>query len=278
MSGEGKRPFFSKIGRGVLYVIAIFVFLGIVAPSSGRTEYMHQIPYHVACGWFLHAGKALPHLFGKWQEAVLPLGCLLIAAVIAHHIARRWLGEKFPVRTWRIRHTAGIFSLILLGSAATIAASGVVHQMFWLATGKVIKSNMRSDLTMARSNGMQLMMALLEYETENGRYPNSFEELEFELEAYTRSIRRLWWLDTRDGKVPEPWILLRPGSSETFLGVVPVIVSPVIAGEGMVVVGYGDCSVRSIPVEKLAEVLLAAGSIKDNAEGDLKRELDWIIE
>jgi hypothetical protein len=261
MSAEGERSFISRIGRGLLYVTAIFLFLAIIAPSSGRTEYMHQIPYHVVCGWFLHAWKALPHLFGKWQEAVLPVGCLLMAAVIAHRFVRRWVNEKFPERAWRIRHTAGALSLLLLGSAAAIAASGIVHQFFWLAGGKVIQSNMRMDLTMATSNGRQLMMALLDYGNENGRFPHTFEELEMDYGEYS-GIRRLWWLDTRDGKVPEPWILLRPGSSEVALDDEPVIVSPVIAGEGMVVVGYGDSSVRRIYADKLKEVLGQAGAEK----------------
>lgn len=260
MSGEGKKPVGEQVAKGglcgILLLLGAFLLLAFLAAAP----YVLQMLYHLLCGWVLHGWKALPHLFGKWQEAVLPLGCLLIAAVIAHRFVSRWVGEKFPERTWRIRHTAGALSLLLLGSAAAIAASGVVHQMFWLATGKVIQSNMRRDLAMATSNGRQLMMALLEYENENGRYPHTFEELEMEAGEYSGMIRRLWWLDTRDGKVPEPWILLRPGSSEVAMKDEPVIVSPVIAGEGMVVVGYGDFTVRRIRVENLAEVISQDGT------------------
>jgi hypothetical protein len=112
------------------------------------------------------------------------------------------------------------------------------------------------------------MLALFEYESEKGRYPHSFEELEMEFaedEYYPGMIRRLWWLGTINGKVPEPWILLHPGSAETALSDEPVIVSPVIAGEGMVVVGYGDSSVRSVRVENLAEVLRQGGT--EESEG-----------
>ena len=264
MNGEGQTLLGRKAGKGIIFgVIAVLLLFFLMVLSGGRSAFIIEIPYHVVCGWFLHAWKALPHLLGKWQEAVLPFGCLLIAAVIAHRFVRRWVNEKFLERRWRIRHTAGALSLLLLGSAAAIAASGVVHQFFWLAGGKVIESNMRMDLTMATSNGRQLMLALAEYENDMGRHPRSFEELE--LDYHPGVIRQLWWLETRDGKVPEPWILLRPGSSEVALDDEPVIVSPVIAGEGMVVVGYGDSSVRRIHADKLKEVLGQVGA--EESEG-----------
>jgi hypothetical protein len=176
-----------------------------------------------------------------------------MAAVIAHRFVRRWVDEKFPERTWRIRHTAGALSLLLLGSAAAIAASGVVHQMFWLAGGKVTQSNMKSDLVMALNDGRQLMIALTEYQDRNGRYPNSFEELEHEDGFEPESIRRLAWLDLRNDQAPEPWILLRPGSAETT--VEPVMVSPIIVARGMVAVAYGDTTVRMIRMENLAKLV-----------------------
>jgi hypothetical protein len=250
MSGGGKG---SKVARVVLYTLLFFPLAFLVLMFASRDQWIILLPFHLICGWFIHAPKALPHLFGKWQEAILPIVCLLLAAMITHRFVRSWVKEKFPDRTWRVRHTAAVLSLLLLGSAAAIAASGVVHQMFWLAGGKVIESNRRSEMTMAMNNGRQLMMALYEYHDANGRYPHSFEELEAQAGEYPEMIRRLSWLDSRDRKVPEPWILLRPGSAETTL--VPVIVSPLIAEHGMVVVGYGDASVRVMRADKLAEVL-----------------------
>lgn len=257
MSGNGKRSVGEQVAKGglygILFLVGAFVLLLILAVAP----YLFQMGYHLLCGWAIHAWKALPHLFGKWQEAILPVVCLLMAAVIAHRFVRRWVDEKFPERKWRIRHTAAALSLLLLGSAAAIAASGVVHQMFWLANGKVIQSNRRTDVTMAVNNGRQLMLALWEFQADNDRYPHSFEELVPEIIEDPESLRRLSWLNTRSGKAPEPWILLRPGSAETGLG--PVIVSPVIAGEGMVVVGYGDGTAKMIPFGDLAEVINPSG-------------------
>lgn len=262
MSADGKGV---KVGRGVLYTVGLFFVILFFAGATG-SDWLILLPFHVICGWFIHGSKALPHLFGKWQEGILPIGCLLLAAVIAHSFVRRWVDEKFPERTWRVRHTAVVLSLLLLGSAAAIAASGVVHQMFWLANGKVIESNRRADLTEAVNNGRQLMFALYEYQDKNGRYPESFEELVPEIFEYPESLLRLSWLGRGDGRVPEPWILLKPGFSEETI--VPVILSPIILSGKMpmVVVGYSDASVRSFRAEMLAK-LLSESRMKEGEGG-----------
>ena len=260
MSGKAKGSLGARIARGFLYGFLLFA---IVVLSGGRWVFVILIPFHLLCGWVLHAWKALPPFLAQWQSAVMPLGCLILAGALAHRFIVRWASEKRPTLIWRSRHTAAVFSLLILCSAAAIATSGILHQFFWLAGGKVIESNRRADLTVAVNDGRQLMMALLEFEVEKGRYPHSLEELEAEMGEYFYSIRRLTWLDTRDGKVPEPWILLRPGSSEVALGNEPVIVSPVIASRGMVVVGYGDSSVKSMTEEAFRNLWVTGKSATD---------------
>ena len=251
MSGDGIAV---KLGKGVLFALALLFLAFLFLQIASRDIWIILLPFHLICGWFIHGSKALPHLFGKWQEAVLPLGCLLMAAVIAHRFVRRWVDEKFPARTWRIRHTAGALSLLLLGSAAAIAASGVVHQTFWLAGGKVIESNRRADLVMAYNNGRQLMYVLMDYHEEKGRYPRSFDELMTEAGEDSETIRKLWWLNSRDRKVPEPWVILRPGEAEIGSENVPVIISPVISGYGEMVVFCRDFSFVRIRADELADV------------------------
>ena len=263
MSEERKR---SNVARVVIYTLLFFPLAFIFLGFASRDQWMILLPFRLVFGWLIHATKALPHLFGKWEEAILPLGCLLMATVIAHRFVRRWVDEKFPKRTWRIRHTAGALSLLLLGSGAAIAASGVVHQMFWLAGGKVIENNRRADLTEAMSNGRQLMLALFEYQDKNDRYPESFEELVPEVIQHPVHLRQLSWLGRGDERVPEPWILLKPGfSGET---IVPVILSPIILSGKMpmVVVGYSDASVRSFRAVQINQILGQAG-IGESEEG-----------
>lgn len=256
MSDKPKGSVAARIGRVFLFVfVLLLALLLFIILTGGRTVFMIEVPFHLVCGWWIHAWKALPPFLAQWQAAVLPMGCLVLAGVLAHRFIVRWVKEKRPSLGWKGRHTAAVFSLLILCSGAAIATSGIVHQFFWLAGGKVIESNRRMDVTIAMSNGRQLMLALLEFQDTKGSYPQSFEELEADAGEYSYSIRRLSWLDTRDGKVPEPWILLRPGSSKVALEDEPVIVSPVIAARGMVVVGYGDSSVRAVPARELAKIL-----------------------
>ena len=264
MSAEGIGV---KVGRGALYALGLLFLAFLFLMIASRYVWLILLPFHLICGWFIHASKALPHLFGKWQEAILPMGCLLMASVIAHRFVRRWVDEKFPEKTWRIQHTAGALSLLLLGSAAAIAASGVVHQMFWLAGGKVITINRWTELTEATSNGRQLMLALIEYRDANGRYPDSFEQLVPEMIQNPEALRRLSWSETRDGTAPEPWILLKPLASDMSFARVPVIVSPILKSGSVskVVVGYNDGSVSSIYGKQLKGILDHARSEEDEA-------------
>jgi hypothetical protein len=259
MSGEGKG---SNVARVVICTLLFLPLAFLFLVFASRDQWMILLPFRLVFGWLIHATKALPHLFGKWDEAILPLGCLLMAAVIAHRFVRRWVDEKFPERTWRIRHTAGALSLLLLGSAAAIAASGVVHQMFWLAGGKVIENKTWIEPVMAFSNGRQLMLALMEYHDAHGRYPDSFEQLGTQEGFDPESIRRLSWLESRDGKLPEPWLLLNPGFAEAELDTQPVILSPVMRKGQKValVVGYSDGSVRRVHVNQLKDILRQAGT------------------
>ena len=244
-----------RVAKGIRYALLLFILLFFLLMILARSTFIIEMPIRVLFGWAIHGWKALPPFLANWHEATLPIGCLLMAAVIGHRFVRRWVDEKFPRRTWRIRHTTAALSLLLLGSAAAIAMSGVMHQFFWLAGGKVLYDNRKSEMVVAMGNGRQLMMALWEFQDEKGRYPDSFEELETAAGEYSYAIRRLSWLDSRDREVPEPWILLRPGFSEVALADEPVIVSPVIAARGLVVVGYGDTSIRMMRAEELPELL-----------------------
>lgn len=239
---------------GILLIVIAMVALGLLSAFP----FVLQMVYHLFCGWVLHGWKALPQWVGKWQEAVLPLGCLLMAAVILHRFVRRWVLGKFPDRIWRIRHTAGVLSLLLLGSAAAIAASGVVHQLFWLGSGKMTESNRRVELTMTVSNCRQLMIAILEFYDETGRYPHTLQELGVPPE--------LIWVNMGDGRAREPFVFLRPGSTEIAQSNEPLLVSPLLVNVGKVVVGYGDSSVRSESSKNL-RMILAQDETKESEVG-----------
>ena len=234
-------------------VYGFFILFALFLFASGF-PWLLELPFRLLCGWALHGWKALPSFLGKWESAVLPVGCLFLAGILIHRFIRRWVDGKRPELEWRAKHTVASLSLVLLVSAAAISTSGIMHQFFWLVGGKVIENRGRNlELTMAMSNGRQLLLGLEEYQLDKGRYPRSWEEFE----GYGATVQKLWWLDLRNGTAPEPWILLRPGSDDVALDEAALIVSPIISGQ-WVVVGFGDLSVRRMPV-KMYEDLVEPG-------------------
>ncbi|MES2921716.1 MAG: hypothetical protein V4819_09220 [Verrucomicrobiota bacterium] len=241
------RTAISWIVRGVLCCVVILFFLLMI-----QSVVIIEVPIHFLFGWVFHGMTTLPPLLGNWRMLLLPAGCLVLAGVLIHRFVCRSLKAKEVYLVWRPTHTLAFLALLLLGCGAAIALSGVVHQSVWLMGDRWIENRgRRAELTEAVNNARQLMMALMEFHDEKGHYPNSLQELESELNI----PHQLVWLKTGNGKVPEPFILLHPGGTRPMNADEPLIVSPVIQRDGKVAVGYGDCSVRSLPVSKLASVL-----------------------
>lgn len=233
--------------RGVLWTIVILVFSVL-----GSCTVLVETPVHFVLGWFFHATKALPPLLGNWRPLVAPLGCLVLATWLVHRFVRWWQVAKGEPPSWRLRHTLSAVALLLLGSGAAIALSGVVHQTVWLMSDPWIENRgKRTELTEAVNDGRQLTMALYEFHETKGRYPYSFQELELP--------QNLMWVQTANRSVREPFILLHPGGKRPVNADEPLIVSPVIQSAGKFAVGYGDGSVRSLPEAQLGKILRTGG-------------------
>lgn len=222
--------------RIVLYGLLLFVLLVL----SSSFIWPWEFAFHVFAGPFIHAWKNLPPFFSQWRSALLPLACLVAAIVLAHRFIRWWITIKEIPMSWRWGHSAAATLLILLGSAAAIAMSGITHQAAWLSSSPWLESNHRPHLTIAVSNARQIMLALLEYEAEHERYP---ETLEVAIKVSELPLRVLM-IETGSSKPKRPFIFLRPGKASTNK-LEPVIFSPEIQKD-RVVVGYSDGSVRTM--------------------------------
>lgn len=252
MSAERGEGHMKGVAKYIVY--GIFVLFGLFLFASGF-PWLLELPFHLIFGWFIHGSKALPPFLGKWEAAILPAGCVVLATILIHRFILRWLQLKRPSLDWRVLHTVSVLTLLFLGSGAAISASGMVHQFFWLGGGKVIENNRRTDIVIAASNGKQVMLLLLDYYQQNGRYPKSFEEAGFK--ENNETFRELWWIQTKDGGVPEPFVLLRPGSTEIALDEDPLIVSPLLRDGTKRVVGFGDSSVRTVTAKGFAKIMEA---------------------
>ncbi len=109
---------------------------------------------------------------------------------------------------------------------------------------------------MASNNGRQLLLALMEYHSENGRYPTDFDQLD----EIVPDFGRLAWVRAGQGNAPEPFVLLRPGSTDIALDEDPLIVSPLLRAGTKIVVGYGDGSVKTLHAKMFPEII---GAVKE---------------
>jgi hypothetical protein len=251
MSGETDTPKTSKRWKRVLgkvaRIIVITVVLVLFAGFTGIT-FPIEIAFHLIAGPFMHAWENLPPFLLQWRSALLPLGCLVVAIVLAHRFIRWWITSKDVRVSWHWGHTASAALLLLLGSAAAIAMSGITHQAAWLFSGPWVEDSSRSKYTskiaLATRNARQIMLALEAYRTEHGRYPDTLDEAIIDKDA----ARQLLWVNAGPGRLLEPFIFLKPGRPSSK-AIEPVLISPYIQGIDKIVVGFSDTSVRLVTLK-----------------------------
>jgi hypothetical protein len=238
---------FSRIVWTVLGLFLVLLLLGV----SSIFFVILEAPFHFLIGWLIHFVTAVPPLLGSWWMILLPIGCLMVAGFLLHRFVRWWIKAKGNGIIWQPVHTVTALGIFLLGCGAAIAMSGVVHQLVWLSKDPWTEDRSRKSYqTEAVNNARQLLFALFEFQETEGRQPDSLQELEGKYQI----PRRLCWVRTSGGKVPEPFVLLYPGGTESEAKK-PWIVSPLIGSVGNIVVGYSDGSVTSLPAGSLEKIL-----------------------
>jgi hypothetical protein len=254
MNGEPEKPGTSKGWKRIAgKTIRIFMIMLVLLLLTGFVGFSwpFEIVVHLLAGPFFHAAKNLPPFAAQWRSSLLPLACLVLAIVFAHRFIRWWITSREIRMSWRWRHTVAAAALLLLGSAAAIAMSGITHQAAWLFSSPWLESNRRTHQTIAVNNARQILLVLLEYETEHGRYPATLDEA---VKAFDQSPRVLW-VEAGPASLREPFIFLKAGQPSSGR-IEPVIVSPLIQPGDRVAVGYNDGSVRSMTLkawQKLAK-------------------------
>jgi hypothetical protein len=259
MNGEPETPKASKgwkriLGKAVrifmitLVLIFLMGFIGVTFPI--------EIAFHLIAGPFIHAWKNLPPFVLQWRSSLLPLACLAVAILLAHRFICWWITSKDIRMSWRWGHTAAAVLLLLLGSAAAIAMSGITHQAAWLFSSPWLedssnKTRSKSRLAATMHDARQIMLVLNEYKAEHGRYPDTLDEAVKALDVSPKML----WVEAGLGRPRELFILLKPGLVPTKM-VEPVLISPPIQPDNKVAVGYSDTSVRIMPLkawQKLAK-------------------------
>lgn len=240
-ASNGRTPLLGKFAKIVLIALVLFFLMGFVVSAWPLEIFLHFI-----FGSFIHAWKNLPLFFSHWRAALLPLACLAVAVLLAQRFIRWWITNKEINMSWRAGHSAAAALLILLGSAAAIAMSGITHQAAWLVSSPWLETNRRVRSALAVSNARQILLVIFEFEIHHNRYPDTLEEA---LKAVDGLPRRVLWVETGPDKLREPFILLKPRRPSSDV-IEPVLLSPVIQPGDSVVVGYSDGSVRSMPLKE----------------------------
>jgi hypothetical protein len=261
------EPEHAKAKRGCLPwsvggVVGLVLML-LLLPFAARNVWLFELPYHLVAGCVLHANRALSHFATDLPRlmfaAILPGLATVIALWGTHRLVLWWRRATGKIGGWRFTHTALAGLLLLLGSAAAIALSGVLHELAWLPQGKIVSSNHRMTRTMAMSDARMLGLSLFEFENEHGTYPSSLLDLE-KTEYAPPKLRRMMFVDLDPPSPPEPFIYL--GSGKTTAGNPSrlLAISPVIPEWDVFVVLRMDNSVTSMPASKFAEVVEAAAN------------------
>ncbi len=254
----------SRAFKWTLICVIAFVFLFLALPILASRPWTIQFIYHLVAGWIMHAGRGLSHLMANFPQfgkaAVLPVLAAFVAIWGFHRLVLWWRRANGKDSGWRFQHTALAGALVLLGSAAAIALSGVLHEAAWLPQGKIIRSNRGMTQTMAVSNARQLGLALFEFENEHGKYPRSVMELEEFLER--ESLRRMIFAEVDPGIPLEPVILLRPGASASGDPGRILLVSPLMPEEDVFIALRMDNSVTRLNAAQFAEVVKSAANEK----------------
>lgn len=234
--------------RGTIGIFAVLVF-----SLLGHHIVLVETPVHFVFGWLFHMVREAPPLWANWRAILPPLGSLALGSWLIHRFAGWLLAANGKPGSWRPRQTLMTVALFLLGCAAAIAMSGIVHQLVWLLKDPWLEDRSRkSNLVTTMSNARQLLLAIHEHHDSEGSYPDSLNGLEL----LGDRPNRILWVNTGNGGVKEPFVLLHPGTKRILDADEPLIASPVIQGDGgRVVVGYADSSVRSANLQQFAKIL-----------------------
>ena len=226
--------------------LAVWGFVVVFFGTASGLITLLEAPLRLVFGWAVHAWVSMPPLLPRWKELLLPLAALGLALFLIDRFIRWTLAAKGSAAPWRGWHTVSATFLLLLGAAAAIAMSGIVHQVVWLG-GEPWWGNGRSQVTVAMSHSRQIVLWIHEFEEKNGRYPESLAELD--LPVGLRAI------PSREKGLQEPFVYLKPAGSPSAGEELPVLVSPLLPDGGRVIVGYLSGTTTAIQADQLPALL-----------------------
>ena len=150
-----------------------------------------QVALRLLFGWIGYAGRTIPLVPFDWPAILLSVAIFLLATAVLH----RWLSRGGvpgipPAASWPFPKTAKITLLGVVLFAASIALTGVVHQIGWLASGPITRDGSLSLQNREFQTIRGIWYGLRMYaEDDGGKFPDSLLEL---VPMYLQSERLLF--------------------------------------------------------------------------------------
>lgn len=237
--------------RWLKWACGSILFLGLcflMAPLGNAVPILFVT--HLGLGWWWHAASVLPPLLPQWTAVLLPLACLAISVPLAHRFMAWLAASRQGAVVWRWSQTLSVLALLLLGSAAAIAMSGITHQLAWLlSTPSIESTGPRGSFGKLMDRTRDWAEAVREFEIREGRYPDNLAEVASACPERHLQLR----VAPATGQLPEPFIYIKPSDGEDDVDKV-MLVSPA-RPNGLIFVGFVSGRVLVKPASLIQELI-----------------------
>ncbi|MDF1816612.1 MAG: hypothetical protein P1V20_30700 [Verrucomicrobiales bacterium] len=239
-----KSKAFSRAGKIVIIVVCWIFSIVILGPML-----VLEIPFKLLSGWFSFLQRVIPQV--SWNMSMIgsSLVILLLAGLGFHFLARTFKSD------WRGKWTVGWIVMGGLLFYASIATTGMAHQIAWLTREPI--GSMRSYENIRSISSMrQIVLGLRVYESDYAAVPEQIYDLYPEYIDSPLSEESFWHFKHR-GEIaqeflyfPESYQLLDQGMSAPDTNDAKLIILASPPSTGKRIVAYYNGSVSRIEEEE----------------------------
>jgi hypothetical protein len=164
-----------------------------------------QVSESLLFGWITYLRRVLPRISFNAEIATNATVALTLATLGLHGILVWWTRSRGDGKSaWRFGWTLKITLMVLLLFATSIAATGIVHQVGWLARAdRLTYDASQAYLSRDMAEMRRVAIALREYEkNEDGKFPPDLESL---VPEYVESRAELY-SSINEGEPPQQYL------------------------------------------------------------------------
>lgn len=223
-----------------------------------------EMPFYLATGWAVHIHRLANETEIDWPAVATIAGTLVLFTFGLHRFCRWYYAARRPGEIWQLRWSLCVTAIMLLAFGAGIAAIGITHQAFWLATAKerlALGGRQAAGRVQATNNMKQIGLAVHDYHDAAKHLPpgSTFDEQGRGLHNWQTLL--LPYLDQgplfHKIDMQKPWNA--PGNAEAMMQNLYVFRSPLIdswAKEGVYPHTHfsGNAHVLSVKPMKLLDI------------------------